>query len=111
MGTVVEAEAFMEETGERFFQAEILRVRGEVLLAGDGDAAGAAACFERGLAIAREQQARAWELRLAQSWGRLLARSSRPSEARALLAPIVDWFREGLETADLRDARALLAAL
>ena len=68
-------------------------------------------CFRRGLSIARERQTRAWELRTAISLSRLWQRQGRGEEAQALLREISDGFSEGLDTADLQDARALLATL
>jgi predicted ATPase len=71
----------------------------------------AEACFARALAIAREQSARTWELRAAVSLARLRAEQGKRAEARNLLAPVYGWFTEGFDTADLKDARALLEEL
>jgi predicted ATPase len=99
------------EQNERYFEAELLRMRGEVMLAQDAaNETASIECFERSLATARRQQTRAWELRTAMSLGRLLARRGRAAEAAAILRPVTDWFQEGLATADLREARELLAA-
>ena len=95
-----------------FIQAELLRLRGEVMLAkkpDDGDAA--EQHFIRGLEIARRQNARAWELRLVMSLGRLWARRGRSSEARQIIESSLAGFTEGLDTADLREARLLLQSL
>jgi predicted ATPase len=68
-------------------------------------------CFEQAIAIAREQEARSWELRAVMSLARLLARLGRRDEARAMLAEIYGWFSEGFDTTDLKDAKALLEEL
>jgi predicted ATPase len=74
-------------------------------------AAEAATCFQQALAIARQQQARWWELRAAMGLARLWQQQGKAIEARELLAPIYGWFTEGFDTADLREAKALLEAL
>ncbi|MBI3329877.1 MAG: hypothetical protein HYZ81_24610 [Nitrospinae bacterium] len=71
----------------------------------------AEACFQQALDIARRQQAKSWELRAAMSLSRLWQRQGKRAAARQLLAPIYGWFTEGFDTADLREARALLDAL
>jgi predicted ATPase len=71
----------------------------------------AEACFARALAIARDQSARMWELRAAVSLARLRAEEGKRTEARDLLAPVYGWFTEGFDTADLKDAKALLEEL
>ena len=91
----------------------MLRLRGELLLS-TGMTSGtrtAEDCFRRGLEVARRQQARAWELRLALSHARLLILRGSNGEARELVSSVYEWFTEGLETADLREARALLEQL
>jgi predicted ATPase len=75
------------------------------------DAAQAEACFQQALAIARQQQAKSWELRAATSLARLWQSQGKRAEAHALLAPIYGWFTEGFDTADLQDAKALLEEL
>jgi predicted ATPase len=108
-----EALAHARETGERFYEAEIHRLRGELFLAEQGEAAVPAArvCFEQARDVARRQGARAWELRAATSLARLLHREHDGAGARAVLGPIYAWFTEGFETVDLRNARALLESL
>jgi predicted ATPase len=109
---VAEALAVIERTNERRREAELHRQRGTLLLALQGPQRGdVEACFARALAIAREQSARMWELRAATSLARLWRDQDRQSEAHDLLAPVYDWFTEGFETADLKDARALLEEL
>jgi predicted ATPase len=102
-----------ERSGDGVCRAELYRLKGEFLLQqASPDAAGEAeACFQQALAIARNQQARSWELRSATSLARLWRDQGRQQEARALLAPVYDWFSEGFETPDLKNARALLDEL
>ena len=71
----------------------------------------AAACFQQAITVARRQQARSWELRTAMSLSRLWWQQGKRAEAHELLAPTYAWFTEGFDTADLQEARALLAAL
>ncbi|MGH6895080.1 MAG: AAA family ATPase [Geminicoccaceae bacterium] len=96
-----------------FFEPELRRLEGVLLLKRSGRAAAAEAqaCFEQGLDLARRQGTKGWELRAAISLAGLWRRRGRPQDARDLLAPIFGWFTEGFDTADLKDARALLAQL
>jgi predicted ATPase len=96
--------------GECHYQAELYRLRGGVL-AKTGDDAGAVSCFQQAIDTARGQQAKSLELRAATSLARLWAKQGKRSQARDLLAPVYDWFAEGFDTADLKDARALLDQL
>ena len=92
--------------------AEAYRLQGALLLRQAGpDTAQAETCFQQALAIARRQQAKAWELRAAMSLSRLWQQQGKRSEAQALLAPLYSWFTEGFDTADLQEAQALLAEL
>jgi predicted ATPase len=93
--------------------AEAHRLKGEMLLQAGGQphVEEAVACFQEALSIARRQQAKAWELRAAMSLARLWQQQGKRDEARSLLAQVYGWFTEGLDTADLQEARALLAAL
>ena len=97
----------VENTGERLFEAELYRLRGELLLMFD-EKDGAEMALEQALAIARRQHARMWELRAAVSLARLRRDQGRYAEARDIVAPIYGWFTEGFDTPDLTDARALL---
>jgi class 3 adenylate cyclase/predicted ATPase len=96
----------------RAWEAELHRLRGEILLAARPDAAGEAERnYLEAIAVAQRQQARSLELRASVSLARLLQGQGRQDEARTRLAPIYGWFTEGLDTVDLRDAKTLLAAL
>jgi predicted ATPase len=96
-------------TGELVWEAELLRLEGELRLAASPeDLAGALDCFRRAVEIARRQEARSWELRAALSLARLLAGERARDEARRTLADVYSSFTEGFDTADLREARAFL---
>src|SRR5215468_8736744 len=107
-----EAMAAVETTGERWYEAEIHRVTGEIALKlPQLGSSQAGAYFERALAVARQQQAKSWELRAAMSMARLWLDQDMREKARALLAPIYGWFTEGFDTRDLKEAKALLHGL
>ena len=107
-----EALAVVDDTGERRWEAELHRLKGELLLAySAGHDAEAATCFRQALDIARQQQAKSWELRAAMSLSRLWQQQGEWDAARELLAPIYSWFTEGFDTADLQEAKALLEEL
>jgi len=102
----------VRRSGECFWEAEINRLRGELLLRqSDSNAAGARNCFERAIQLARKQDAKSLELRATASLARLLAKQGNGAAARAMLADIYNWFTEGFDTADLKDAKALLDEL
>ena len=102
----------IEHSGARMSEAELYRLKAQALLAGGAPfEAQAQAAFEKAITIAREQQARSWELRATMSLARLLDKQDRRDEARAMLADIYNWFTEGFDTADLKDAKALLDEL
>jgi tetratricopeptide (TPR) repeat protein len=101
----------VEKSGGAPLEAELHRLRGEALLAGAGTVSEAETAIEKGIDVARRQNAKSWELRAAMSLARLRRQQGRPQEAVALLAPIYAWFTEGLDTADLKDAKALLDEL
>jgi predicted ATPase len=110
--TLAEAEALVEKTGERYYEAELQRLKGELLLAqSPDDPAEAEACLHNALEIARRQQAKSLELRTAMSLARLWQRQGKETDARKLLNDVFVWFTEGFDTADPRDARALLDEL
>ena len=107
-----EAHTVMDSTQERFYEAEVHRVQGELVLAQAVDQhAQAETCFQHALDIARRQQAKAWELRAAMSLARLWQQQGKRAEAQALLAEVYGWFTEGFDTADLQEAKALLEEL
>jgi predicted ATPase len=107
-----EATARVEATKEKWAEAEIHRVAGEIALRSPvPDAARAVSYFTAALAIARRQQARSWELRAATSYARLMREQGRTREAYDLLAPVYGWFTEGFNTKDLREAKVLLDQL
>src|SRR5215469_8369649 len=101
-----------QRTGDLVDQPEMLRLKGEVLLIADGSArVQAESCFRTALQLARAQEAKWWELRSSVSLARLLRDTNRRNEAHTILAEIYDWFTEGFELPDLKDARALLEEL
>lgn len=108
---VDQALAQADRTGERMYEAELHRLRGELLQEEGADPAEVEACYQQALAVARRQQARAWELRAAVSLASLWQRQGRPTAAGELLGEVYGWFTEGLDTADLREASALLEEL
>ena len=109
---VVEAEAAIESTGERLWEAEVLRLKGRLLLAGSApDRVESEASLKRAIDVARKQDTKWFELRAAMSLAQLWAEQGRRAEAHDLLAPIYGWFTEGFETKDLKDAKQLLGEL
>jgi class 3 adenylate cyclase/tetratricopeptide (TPR) repeat protein/ribosomal protein L40E len=112
LGVVQRLLSFIEQTGVEFLLAPTYQMLGDVQLVGeDPDAEKAAASFRAAIRIARNQQAKSWELRATMSLARLLAKQGHREEARRMLADIYGWFTEGFDTADLTDARALLEEL
>jgi class 3 adenylate cyclase/predicted ATPase len=112
LSVVGEALRAVDDTGEHFYEAELYRLKGELLLQQSLDnQAEAESCFNHAIHIAQSQQAKSWELRAATSLARLWQQQGKRAEAHALLAPVYHWFTEGFDTADLQDAQALLAAL
>jgi predicted ATPase len=110
--SISEAMTHIKTTKERWLEAEVNRVAGQVALCSpEHDAAKAQSHFERALAVARQQQAKSWELRAAMSLARLWRDQGKVSEARELLAPVYGWFTEGFDTLDLKEAKKLLEEL
>jgi predicted ATPase len=106
------AEKMMERTGERHWAADLFRLKGELMLQSTPTATPEAeAAFREAVEIARSQSAKLYELRAATSLARLLRETNRHDEGCAMLAEIYDWFTEGFDTADLKDAKALLDEL
>ena len=102
----------METTKDRCCEAEVYRTAGKISLKSpEPDAAEAQMYFERALAVARQQEAKSWELRAAMSMARLWRDQGKRDEARELLAPVYGWFTEGFDTRDPKEAKALLAEL
>jgi predicted ATPase len=109
---LAEALPVLDARGEGDRLAEAYRLQGTLLLRqAVPDVTQAEACLQQALAIARRQQAKSWELRAAMSLSRLWQQQGKRTEAYDLLAPVYGWFTEGFDTADLRDARALLEEL
>ena len=109
---LTEAYTLVEQHEERYWEAEVCRLRGVLLLRQPGTPpAEAETWLQRALDVARRQEAKSLELRAAMSLSRLWQQQGRRAEARDLLAPIYGWFTEGFDTADLQDAQALLAEL
>ena len=107
-----EAVGRIERSGERWFEAEVHRITGEAYLTSDQrDEPRAEECFARALQVARAQNARLWQLRAAVSLGRLWRQQAKQTEAHDLLAPVHDWFTEGFDTPDVKEAKALLDEL
>jgi predicted ATPase len=104
--------AFAEENDERFCQAQLQALRGEFTVRHSlGNAAEAANCFARALEVARSQKAKSWQLRATTSLARLMRDTGRCDNARSMLVEIYNWFTEGFDTADLKDAKGLLDEL
>ena len=117
---VLEALKAVENTGERFYEAELYRLKGELIRQrGEGrgqkerkeSEAEAEVCYHRAIEVARSQQAKSLELRAAMSLSRLWQKQGKKAEARQLLAEIYGWFTEGFDTRDLKEAKALLDEL
>jgi len=117
LAALEEALSLVEQTGERYYEAELHRQQGELLLLraamshpaqGSQEQHDAETCFQHALDVARRQEAKALELRAAMSLARLWQQQGKHAEAHALLAPVYGWFTEGFDTADLIEAKALL---
>jgi class 3 adenylate cyclase/predicted ATPase len=107
-----EALTSIQTAKEKWHEADANRIAGEIALkSSEHDTAKAEAYFERALAVARQQQAKSWELRAAMSLARLWRDQGKPQQACELLAPVYGWFTEGFDTRDLKEAKALLDAL
>ena len=113
---VAEALDFVSQTGDVYYEAELYRLKGELTLQAttgslDSRKQGAQDCFQQARDIARSQQAKSLELRAATSLAHLWQQQGKETEAHALLAPVYNWFTEGFDTKDLKDAKVLLNEL
>jgi predicted ATPase len=109
---LAEALALTNDREERRWEAELYRLKGELLrVHAAAHHAEAETCFRHALDVARHQQAKSWELRAATSLSHLWQQQGKRQEAYDLLAPVYGWFTEGFDTADLQEAKALLEAL
>jgi tetratricopeptide (TPR) repeat protein len=109
---IQQAEEFIEDTDERFYQAETLRIKGEILLHQSASSMKEAeACFLQAMQVAQGQEAKTLELRAAMSLAHLWQTQSRLVEAQRVLARVYNWFTEGFDNPDLLEARALLREL
>ena len=117
VATLAEATAFVESTGERMYEAELYRLKGELTVQRQEASSDsqineeAESYFRRAIEVARQQSTKSWELRARMSLARLLASRGKRDEARTMLAEIYGWFTEGFDTADLKEAKALLDEL
>jgi len=112
LAAVEHAMHLSDRRGERWFQSGLLNLKGQILMSSTADRwANAEDCFREALGVARRQEAKSLELRAATSLAPLWDDQGRRAEARELLAPVYGWFTEGFDTADLKDAKALLAEL
>ena len=110
--TIEESLSIIDRTGQRHCEAEVHRLKGELLLAQrTSNAADAEKCFRTAINIARKQHAKSWELRATTSLARLLAKQRKRDKASTMLAEIYRWFTEGFDTPDLKDAKTLLDQL
>ena len=109
---LTEALVLVDKTDERIYEAELYRLKGELLLAQSPDNhTKAETCFQHAIRIACSQQAKSWELSCDPSLARLWQQQGKRQEAHDLLAPVYGWFTEGFDTADLIEAKALLDVL
>ena len=111
LAAVNEAIAGVNQLQFRLQEAELHRLKGELLLLAGGEESEAEECIRRAIAIAQRQEAKSRELRAATSLARVLRKQGRIAAARDTLAPVYNWFTEGFDTADLKDAKTLLEEL
>jgi predicted ATPase len=111
IAVLYEAETVLNRTGERWWESETHRLHGVLLVAQGGDSAEAEGRFEKALAVARQSDAKSLELRAAVSLARLWQQREKRHEARELLGAVYNWFTEGFDTADLKEAKVLLDEL
>lgn len=112
LNVVTDALAKARQTESRTYEAELYRIKGELLLRqAVVDEEQVESCFQQAIDVARVQDAKSWELRAAMSLSRLWQRQGKRDDARKLLGEVYGWFTEGFDTADLRDAKALIEEL
>ena len=112
LAVLTEALTLVDITGERWYEPELYRLKGELLLQQSSDNhAEAESCFHQAIAIAQNQQAKSLALRASTSLARLWQQQGKRQEAYDLLAPVYGWFTEGFDTPDLKEAKALLDEL
>jgi predicted ATPase len=113
LSALTEALTLVDKSGERFYEAELYRLKGELVLQSGiwSRESEAETCFQKGIVIAHKRQAKSLELRTATSLARLWQSQGKRDEARELLAPVYNWFTEGFDTADLIEAKSLLDEL
>ncbi len=111
LATLDAAQALVEKNNQRFWEAEVYRLRGELLLLGGAAAEEVVQCFHQAIEIARQQHAKSLELRAANSLARLWQQQGKTAEARRMLAEIYGWFTEGFDTPDLKEAKILWDSL
>jgi class 3 adenylate cyclase/predicted ATPase len=111
LALVEDAEAVIEQTNHRMHEAEVYRVKGEILVIGGSDLDLAEIAFRKALVVAKAQDAKGWELRAASSLARLWQQQGRADEAHALLSETYKWFTEGFDTPDIKEAAVLLDEL
>lgn len=111
LAVLSETLAIAHKNGERFHEAELYRIKGELLLMQNEDEAEIETCFQKAIDVACQQQAKSFELRAVMSLSRLWQKQGKKEEARTLLQEVYGWFKEGFDTADLKEAKALLEAL
>ena len=112
LALLTEALTLVDTTGERWYQSELYRLKGALLLQqSSSNQTEAESCFHQAIAVAQNQHAKSLELRAARSLARLWQSQGKCQEAYDLLAPVYGWFTEGFDTADLQEAKTLLDAL
>jgi predicted ATPase len=112
LAVLAEALGAVADTGVHFYEPEMHRLKGELLLAGTPESpVDAESCFRQAITLARRQGAKSWELRAVLSLSRLYHQQGKKNEARQMLAEIYNWFTEGFDTADLKEAKALLESI
>jgi predicted ATPase len=113
LNALAEGQAVLEKTGEHLFEAELWRLKGELLLQAKAEGRGKEAehCFLKAIEVACQQEAKSWELRATTSLARFWQQQGKTDEAQRMLSGIYRWFTEGFETGDLREARELLEGL